>query len=125
MRSGYRRVVCHNVVSLVKYYFHGREVGLPTGGMPRCCELVIYYFHGREVRLPTGGMPQCREFGYILLSTVVMSGLPTGGLPRCREVGFTRQFTMDIWYGILLVFWVNCNYLNLFGYCVFMIICTI
>ena len=27
---------------------------------------VIYYFHGREVGLPTGGMPQCREFGYIL-----------------------------------------------------------
>ena len=51
----------------VIYYFHGREVGLPTGGMPRCREfavmrsgyrrvvchdvvsLVIYYFHGREV----------------------------------------------------------------------------
>ena len=30
-----------------------------------------------------------------------------------REVGFTRRFIMDIWYGILLVFWVNCNYLNL------------
>ena len=29
-------------------------------------ETVIYYFHGREVRLPTGGMPPCREFGYIL-----------------------------------------------------------
>ena len=41
------------------------------------------------------------------------SGLPTGGLPRCREVGFTRRFTMVIWYGILLVFLVNCNYLNL------------
>ena len=40
-------------------------------------------------------------------------GLPIGGLPRCREVGFTRRFTMDIWYGILLVFWVNYNYLNL------------
>ena len=73
MRSGYRRVVCHDVVSLVIYYFHGREVGLPTGGMPRCREfryifstivrsgyrqvvchdvvsLIIYYFHGREVR---------------------------------------------------------------------------
>ena len=69
-------MVCHDVVSLVIYYFHGQEVGLPTGGMPRCRELVIYYFHG-------------------------------------REVGFTRRFTMDIWYGILLVFWVNCNYLNL------------
>ena len=33
------------------------------------------------------------------------SGLPTGGLPRCREVGFTRRFTMDIWYDILLVLW--------------------
>ena len=43
MRSGYRRVVCHDVVRLVIYYFHGREVGLPTGGRP-----------------------QCREFGYIL-----------------------------------------------------------
>ena len=43
MRSGYRRVVCHNVVSLFIYYFDGREVGLPIGGMPRC-----------------------REFGYIL-----------------------------------------------------------
>ena len=75
---------------MVIYYFHGREVGLPTGGMPRCREfgyilfstvvrsgyrqvvchdvvsLVIYYFHGREVGLPTGGMPRCREFGYIL-----------------------------------------------------------
>ena len=43
VRSGYRRVVCHDVVSLVIYYLHGREVGLPTDGMP-----------------------QCREFGYIL-----------------------------------------------------------
>ena len=34
VRSGYRRVVCHDVVSLFIYYFHGREVGLPTGGMP-------------------------------------------------------------------------------------------
>ena len=42
-------MVCHDVVSLVIYYFHGREVGLPTGGIPRCRELVIYYFHGREV----------------------------------------------------------------------------
>ena len=41
------------------------------------------------------------------------SGLPTGDLPRFREVGFTERFTMDIWYSILLVFWVNCNYLNL------------
>ena len=49
MRSGYRQVVCHDVVSFVIYYFHGREVGLPTGGMPRCRELVIYYFHGCEV----------------------------------------------------------------------------
>ena len=48
------------------YYLHGREVGLPTGGMPRCRELVIYYFHGREVALPTGGMPRCHEFCYIL-----------------------------------------------------------
>ena len=39
MRSGYRRVVCHDVVSLVIYYFHGREVGLPTGGLPRCREV--------------------------------------------------------------------------------------
>ena len=40
------------------YYFHGREVGLPTGGMPRCREFsYIYYFHGREVGLSTGGMP--------------------------------------------------------------------
>ena len=39
MRSGYRRVVCHDVVSLVIYYFHGREVGLLTGGVPRCREV--------------------------------------------------------------------------------------
>ena len=38
-------MVCHDVVSLVIYYFHSREVGLATGGMPRC-----------------------REFGYILLT---------------------------------------------------------
>ena len=43
MRSGYRRVVCHDVMRLVINYLHGREVGLPRGGMPRC-----------------------REFGYIL-----------------------------------------------------------
>ena len=66
-------MVCHDVVRLVIYYLHGREVGLPTGGMPRCRDiwlyiiytvvrsdyrrvvchdvvsLVIYYFHGREV----------------------------------------------------------------------------
>ena len=60
-------MVCHDVVSLVIYYFHGREVGLPTDGMPQCRELFsIYYFHGSEVGLPTGGMPRCREFGYIL-----------------------------------------------------------
>ena len=82
-------MVCHDVVRLVLYYLHGREVGLPTGGMPRCHDfgyiistvvrsgyrrvvchdvvsLVIYYLHGREVGLPTGGMPRCREFGYIL-----------------------------------------------------------
>ena len=51
----------------VIYYFHGREVGLSTGGMPRCREFsYIYYFHGREVGLPTGGMSRCREFSYIL-----------------------------------------------------------
>ena len=42
-------MVCHDVVSLVIYYFHGREVGLPTGGMQQFRELVIYFFHGREV----------------------------------------------------------------------------
>ena len=26
----------------------------------------IYYFHGREVGLPTGGVPRCRDFSYIL-----------------------------------------------------------
>ena len=51
----------------VIYYFHGREVGLPIGGMPRCREFsYIYYFHGREVGLSMGGMPRCREFSYIL-----------------------------------------------------------
>ena len=44
MRSDYRRVVCHDVVSLVIYYFHGREVGLPTGGMPRCREFSYILF---------------------------------------------------------------------------------
>ena len=29
---------------------------------------VIYYFHGREVGLPTGGMPRCREIDYILFT---------------------------------------------------------
>ena len=28
---------------------------------------------------------------------------------------------MDIWYDILLVFWVNCSYLNLYSCCIFMI----
>ena len=59
-------MVCHDVVRLVIYYLHSREVGLPTGGMPRCREFGYIYFHGREVGLPTGGMPRCREFGYIL-----------------------------------------------------------
>ena len=31
MRSDYRRVVCHDVVSLVIYYFHGREFGFTDG----------------------------------------------------------------------------------------------
>ena len=38
MRLDYRRVVYRDVVSLVIYFFQGREVGLPTGGMPRCRE---------------------------------------------------------------------------------------
>ena len=44
MRSDYRQVVCHDVVSLVIYYFHGREVGLPTGGMLRCREFRYILF---------------------------------------------------------------------------------
>ena len=28
----------------------------------------IYCLHGREVGLPTGGMPRCREIGYILFT---------------------------------------------------------
>ena len=44
MKSDYRRVVCHDVVSLFIYYVHGREVGLPTGGMPRCHEFVYIFF---------------------------------------------------------------------------------
>ena len=36
VRSDFRRVVCHDVVRWVIYYLHGREVGLPTCGMPRC-----------------------------------------------------------------------------------------
>ena len=44
VRSGYRQVVCHDVVSLVMYYFHGREVGLRTGGMPRCREFCYILF---------------------------------------------------------------------------------
>ena len=41
---GYRQVVCHDVVSLVIYYIHGRKVGLLTGGMPRCCEFRYILF---------------------------------------------------------------------------------
>ena len=59
-------MVCHDVVILVIYYFHSREVGLPTVVCHDVVSLVIYYFHGREVGLLTGGMPRCREFGYIL-----------------------------------------------------------
>ena len=44
MRSDYQRVVCHDVVRLVIYYLHGREVGLPTGGMPRCREFGYLLF---------------------------------------------------------------------------------
>ena len=46
-------MVCHDVVSLVIYYFHGREVGLSTVVYHDVVSLVIYYFHGREVGLPT------------------------------------------------------------------------
>ena len=34
-------------------YFHCREVGLPTVVCHDVMSLVRYYFHGREVRLPT------------------------------------------------------------------------
>ena len=62
-------MVCHDVVSLVIYYLHGREVGLPTGGMPRCREFgYILFPRCREVGLLTGGMPRCREIGYILFT---------------------------------------------------------
>ena len=44
MSSDYRRVVCYDVVRLVIYYLHGREVGLPTGGMPRCREIGYILF---------------------------------------------------------------------------------
>ena len=37
-------MVCHDVVSFVIYYLHGREVGLPTGGMPRCHEFDYILF---------------------------------------------------------------------------------
>ena len=44
MRLGYRRVVCHDVMSLVIYIISTVvRSGLPTGGLPRC----------REVRCPT------------------------------------------------------------------------
>ena len=45
-------MVCHDVVSLVIYYFHGREVGLPTVLCHDVVSLVIFrylwfwYFHG-------------------------------------------------------------------------------
>ena len=38
----------------VIYYFHGREVGLPTVVCHDVVSLVIYYFHGREVRVTDG-----------------------------------------------------------------------
>ena len=57
MRLGYRRVVCHDVVSLVIYYFHGREVGLPT---------VVFHDVVRLVH-PT----------VMNVSMVMRSGLPT------------------------------------------------
>ena len=92
------------VKKTITYYFHGREVGLPIGGLPRCHEVgsiqqVIYiYIISTVVRsgLPTGGLPRCREVGSIqhviyIISSVVRSGLPIGGFPRCREVGFIRQ----------------------------------
>ena len=73
-------MVCHDVVSLVIYYFLGREVGLPIGGMPRC-----------------------REFGYILFPRswgrvyrrMVCHDVVRWGVPRIM---------MGVWYGILLVF---------------------
>ena len=39
VRSDYRRLVCHDVERFVIYYFHDREVGLPTVGMSRCREV--------------------------------------------------------------------------------------
>ena len=67
MRSGYRQVVCHDVVSLVIYYFHGREVGLPTGGMPRCRE--FRYIFSTVVR---------SGYRQVVCHDVVRSGLPDG-----------------------------------------------
>ena len=46
-------------------YFHGREVGLPTVVCHDVMSLVRYYFHGREVGLTDGGLPRCREVGSI------------------------------------------------------------
>ena len=39
VRLDYRMLVCHDVERFVIYEFHGREVGFPTVGMPRCREV--------------------------------------------------------------------------------------
>ena len=47
-------MVCHDVLSLVIYYFHGREVGLSTGGMPRCREFGYILFPRSRGRVTDG-----------------------------------------------------------------------
>ena len=68
VRSDYRRLVCHDVVSLVIYYFLGREVGLPTVGIPRCREICSIFIY-TVVR---------SDYRRLVCHDVVRSGLPDG-----------------------------------------------
>ena len=82
-------MVCHDVVSLVIYYFHGREVGLPTV----VCHDVVRLVHPTAMNVSTvvrSGLPTvvCHDVvrlvppnGYIILHDREV-GFTDGGLPR-------------------------------------------
>ena len=59
-------MVCHDVVRLIIYYLHGREVGLPTGGMPRCREFDYSLFPWSRGRV----------YGQVVCHDVVRWGVP-------------------------------------------------
>ena len=73
MRSDYRRLVCHDVERFVIYKFHGREVGLPTVGMPRCREICYILIPWSWGRITDGWYATMSRYLLYINSTVVRS----------------------------------------------------